>query len=225
MTDKQMQAEKTAAAHRKIQAEVDAKPKPPEKEEAPQTGARKYRVPPFAKQHQPKPGSEEDLNRQPRYDAPFYNGSGKLEGKVAIVTGGDSGIGRSIAVLYAREGAEVAIIYHAEQTRLAIADEGKEALLISGDIKSRQFCKEAFAEVLKKFGRLDVLVNNAAFQLHVDKFEDLTEEHFDRTLKTNLYGMFHMCQEAVPHMRSGAAIVNNGSITGYRGTRRCSITR
>ena len=85
--------------------------------------------------------------------------------------------------------------------------------------------KEAFAEVLKKFGRLDVLVNNAAFQLHVDKFEDLTEEHFDRTLKTNLYGMFHMCQEAVPHMRSGAAIVNNGSITGYRGTRRCSITR
>jgi NAD(P)-dependent dehydrogenase (short-subunit alcohol dehydrogenase family) len=228
MSDKQMQAdvqaEKTAAAHRKIQSEIDAKPKPPEKEEAPQTGARAYPVPPFAKQHQSKPGSEEDLDPQPMYDAPFYKGSGKLEGKVAIVTGGDSGIGRSIAVLYAREGAEVAIVYlseheDAEQTRLAIADEGKEALLISGDITSRQFCKQAIAQVVAKFGKLDVLVNNAAFQLHVDKFEDLTEEHFDRTLKTNLYGLYHMCQEAVPHMKEGSAIVNNGSITGLQGNK------
>lgn len=228
MTDKQMQAEtqaeKTAVAHRKIQSEIDAKEKPPEKDEPPQTGARKYPVPPFAKQHQPKPGSEEELEPQPMYDAPFYKGSGKLEGKVAIVTGGDSGIGRSVAVLYAREGAEVAIIYlseheDAEQTRLAIADEGKEALLISGDITDRAFCKDAIAQVVKKFGKLDVLVNNAAFQLHVDKFEDLTEEHFDRTLKTNLYGMFHMCQEAVPHMKSGSAIVNNGSITGLQGNK------
>ena len=228
MTDKQMQAEmqaeKTAVAHRKIQSEIDAKEKPPEKDEPPQTGARNYPVPPFAKQHQPKPGSEEELEPQPMYDAPFYKGSGKLEGKVAIVTGGDSGIGRSIAVLYAREGAEVAIIYlseheDAEQARLAIADEGKEALLISGDITDRTFCKDAIAQVVKKFGGLDVLVNNAAFQLHVDKFEDLTEEHFDRTLKTNLYGMFHMCQEAVPHMKSGAAIVNNGSVTGLQGNK------
>jgi NAD(P)-dependent dehydrogenase (short-subunit alcohol dehydrogenase family) len=228
MTDKQMQAEiqaeKTAVAHRKIQSEIDAKEKPPEKDEPPQTGARNYPVPPFAKQHQPKPGSEEELEPQPMYDAPFYKGSGKLEGKVAIVTGGDSGIGRSIAVLYAREGAEVAIIYlseheDAEQTRLAIADEGKEAMLISGDITDRAFCKDAIAQVVKKFGGLDVLVNNAAFQLHVDKFEDLTEEHFDRTLKTNLYGMFHMCQEAVPHMKSGAAIVNNGSVTGLQGNK------
>ncbi len=228
MTNRQMQAEaqaeKTAAAHRRIQSEIDAKPKPPEREEPPQTGARKYPVPPFAEQHQPKPGSEEELEPQPMYDAPFYKGSGKLEGKVAIVTGGDSGIGRSIAVLYAREGAEVAIVYlseheDAEQTRLAVADEGKEALLISGDITDRAFCKDAIAQVVKKFGKLDILVNNAAFQLHVDKFEDLTEEHFDRTLKTNLYGMFHMCQEAVPHMTPGSAIVNNGSITGLQGNK------
>ncbi len=158
------------------------------------------------------------------YDAPYWKGSGKLEGKVAIVTGGDSGIGRSIAVLFAREGAEVAVIYlseheDAEQTRLAVADEGKECLLISGDIKSREFCADAVAQVVKRFGRVDVLVNNAAFQLHVDRFEDLTEEHFDRTLKTNLYGMFHMTQEVVPHMKSGSTIVNNGSVTGLMGNK------
>jgi NAD(P)-dependent dehydrogenase (short-subunit alcohol dehydrogenase family) len=158
------------------------------------------------------------------YDAPYWKGSGKLEGKVAIVTGGDSGIGRSVAVLFAREGAEVAVIYlseheDAEQTRLAVADEGKGCLLISGDITKRDFCREAIQQVLDKFGRLDVLVNNAAFQLHVDRFEDLTQEHFDRTLKTNLYGMFHMSQEAVPHMGSGSAIVNNGSVTGLVGNR------
>ena len=229
MTQKQMQAEarqaeKTAAEHRKIQQKIDARPEPEEKDEAPQTGAREYPVPPFAKQHQPKPGSEEDLEPQPMYDAPYWKGSGKLEGKVAIVTGGDSGIGRSVAVLFAREGAEVAVVYlseheDAEQTRLAVADEGKECLLISGDISDRDFCSKAVGEVVYKFGRLDLLVNNAAFQLHVDRFEDLTEQHFDRTLKTNLYGMFNMCQEAVPHMRPGSAIVNNGSVTGLMGNK------
>ena len=228
MTQKQMQAdiqaERTAAEYRKIQSEIDAKEKPPEKEEAPQTGARDYPVPPFAKQHQSKPGSEEMLEPAPMYDAPYWKGSGKLEGKVAIITGGDSGIGRSIAVLFAREGAEVAVIYlseheDAEQTRLAVADEGKECLLISGDIEDRRVCADAVAQVVEKFGHVDVLVNNAAFQLHVDKFEDLTEEHFDRTLKTNLYGMFHMSQEVVPHMKSGSSIVNNGSVTGLMGNK------
>lgn len=228
MTQKQMQAdaqaEKAAAEYRKIQSKIDAKEPPPEKEEAPQTGARKYPVPPFEEQHQPKPGSEEDLEPAPMYDAPYWKGSGKLEGKVAIITGGDSGIGRSIAVLFAREGAEIAVIYlseheDAEQTRLAVADEGKECLLISGDIKNREFCADAVAQVVEKFGRVDVLVNNAAFQLHVDRFEDLTEEHFDRTLKTNLYGMFHMSQEVVPHMKSGSTIVNNGSVTGLMGNK------
>jgi NAD(P)-dependent dehydrogenase (short-subunit alcohol dehydrogenase family) len=229
MTQKQMQsearqAERTAAEHRKIQQKVDEKSEPQEKDEAPQTGARKYPVPPFAEQHQPKPGSEEELEPAPMYDAPYWKGSGKLEGKVAIITGGDSGIGRSVAVLFAREGAEVAIVYlseheDAEQTRLAVADEGKECLLISGDISDRDFCRKAVGQVIYKFDRLDVLVNNAAFQLHVDRFEDLTQEHFDRTLKTNLYGMFHMSQEAVPHMRPGSSIVNNGSVTGLMGNK------
>jgi NAD(P)-dependent dehydrogenase (short-subunit alcohol dehydrogenase family) len=218
------QAEKTASEYRKIQSQIDAKEPPPEPKEPPQTGARKYPVPPFAEQHQSKPGSEEMLEPAPMYDAPYWKGSGKLDGKVAIVTGGDSGIGRSVAVLFAREGADIAVIYlseheDAEQTRLAVADEGKECLLISGDIKSRQFCAEAVEEVVKKFGRVDVLVNNAAFQLHVDRFEDLSEEHFDRTLKTNLYGMFHMSQEAVPHMKPGSTIVNNGSVTGLMGNK------
>jgi NAD(P)-dependent dehydrogenase (short-subunit alcohol dehydrogenase family) len=219
-----LQAEKTAADYRRMQSEIDAKPPTEEAKNAPQTGARKYPAPPFEEQHQPKPGEEENLDPAPMYDAPYWTGSGKLEGKVAIVTGGDSGIGRSVAVLFAREGADVAIVYlseheDAEQTRLAVADEGRDCMLISGDIANRQFCAEAVDEVIQRFGRVDVLVNNAAFQLHVDRFEDLTAEHFDRTLKTNLYGMFQMCQEAVPHMKPGSAIVNNGSVTGLLGNK------
>jgi NAD(P)-dependent dehydrogenase (short-subunit alcohol dehydrogenase family) len=222
-----LKAEKTAADHRKLQREVDgqdAQEGEEKKEGAMQAGARRYPEPPFPKQHQPKPGSEAALDPAPMYDAPFYEGSGKLEGKVALITGGDSGIGRSVAVLYAREGADVAIVYlseheDAEETRLAVADEGKECLLISGDISDAAFCKTAIQQVVDKFGRLDVLVNNAAFQLHTAEFEDLTEEHFDRTLKTNLYGMFHMSKASVPHMKPGSAIVNNGSVTGLMGSK------
>jgi len=177
MTDKHMQAEaqqaeKTAAEHRKIQAKIDARESPPEKKDAPQTGARQYPVPPFEEQHQTKPGSEELLNPAPMYDAPYWKGSGKLEGNVAIITGGDSGIGRAIAVLFAREGAKIAIVYlseheDAEQMRLAIANEGQDCLLIPGDVTDREFCEAAIDQTVQKFGRLDVLINNAAFQLHV----------------------------------------------------------
>jgi NAD(P)-dependent dehydrogenase (short-subunit alcohol dehydrogenase family) len=224
-------AERTAAQQRKIQREVDAKDKTEKEEKAQaktsgamQAGARKYPAPPFPEQHQTKPGSEEMLEPAPMYDAPFYKGSGKLEGKVALITGGDSGIGRSIAVLYAREGADVAIVYlseheDAEATRLAVADEGKECLLLPGDISDPKFCEEAVASTVKKFGRLDVLVNNAAFQEHVADFEDLTIEHFDKTVKTNLYGMFFMSKAAVKEMKPGSAIVNNGSVTGLMGNK------
>jgi NAD(P)-dependent dehydrogenase (short-subunit alcohol dehydrogenase family) len=224
-------AERTAAEQRKIQREIDAKDKADkdeggkkEKKGAMQAGARKYPEPPFPEQHLPKPGSEEMLEPQPMYDAPFYKGSGKLEGKVALITGGDSGIGRSVAVLYAREGAEVAIVYlseheDAEQTRLAVADEGKDCLLISGDISNEGFCEEAVRKTVEKFGQLDVLVNNAAFQLHTVEFEDLTLEHFDRTVKTNLYGMFFMSKAAAREMKPGSAIVNNGSVTGLMGNK------
>jgi NAD(P)-dependent dehydrogenase (short-subunit alcohol dehydrogenase family) len=227
LTQAELQAERTAAEQRKIQQEVDRKQKPKESKEkqgAMQAGARRYPQPPFAKQHQPKPGSEEALVPTPMYDAPYYKGSGKLEGEVALITGGDSGIGRSVAVLFAREGADIAIVYlseheDAEETRLAVQDEGRKCLLISGDISERTFCEDAVAQTVKEFGRLDVLVNNAAFQLHVDDFEDLSEKQFDETLKTNLYGLYYMCHAAIPHMEPGSAIVNNGSVTGLLGSR------
>ena len=156
------------------------------------------------------------------YDAPFYKGSEKLPGKVAIITGGDSGIGRSVAILFAREGANIVIVYlnehnDAETTKLAVEKEGRQCLLIPGDVRNRDFCNEVVKKTMKEFGKVDVLVNNAAFQLHVSHFEDMTEEHFDCTIKTNLYGYFHMAQAAVKQMKPGSAIVNTGSVTGLLG--------
>jgi len=156
------------------------------------------------------------------YDAPHYKGSEKLLGKTALISGGDSGIGRAVAVLFAREGADVAIAYlnehrDAEQTKKAVEKEGRRCLLLSGDVADPEFCKAAVERTTNEFSRLDVLVNNAAFQEHVTDFEDLTEAHFDRTLKTNLYGYFHMAKAAVPHMKPGSAIVVTGSVTGLLG--------
>jgi NAD(P)-dependent dehydrogenase (short-subunit alcohol dehydrogenase family) len=218
---------KTAKTHRRIQRQVaraDRK-RPREKlEGAMQAGARVYPVPPFPRQHLPKPGREAVLDPPPLYDAPFWQGSGKLRDKVALITGGDSGIGRAVAVLFAREGADIAIVYldeHADaaRTQEAVEREGRRCLLIAGDVARRKFCFDAVAKTVKAFGKLDVLVNNAAFQLHVSRFEDLTETHFDKTMRTNLYGYFHMAQAAVPHMGNGGAIVNNGSITGINGSK------
>lgn len=222
----EMAADAVEKQHR-IQAQVnraDAE-KPPEPEPgAMQAGARAYPVPPFPQQHQAKPGDEAVLEPAPMYDAPFWRGSGKLDGKVALVTGGDSGIGRAVAVLFAREGAHVAISYlseheDAEETRLAVADEGRRCLLIPGDVASEDYCRNAIAAVIEGFGKLDILVNNAAFQYHAAGLEDLTTEHFDTTLKTNLYGYFFMAREAVKHMEPGAAIINTGSITGIDGSK------
>lgn len=226
-------ADAVAAQHRKIQREVEAKDardderekdKPTEQARAMQAGARRYPEPPLPPQHQAKPGVESELHPAPMYDAPFYKGSEKLKDKVAIVTGADSGIGRAVAVLFAREGADVAILYlnedsDARETAAAVINEGRRALCISGDVSSRAFCREAVKRVLDAFGRIDILVNNAAFQLHVPQLEDLTEEHFDKTLKTNLYGYFFMAQACAPHMKEGAAIVNSGSVTGLQGNK------
>ncbi|CAN5146738.1 SDR family oxidoreductase [soil metagenome] len=219
------EAADTAQAERDIQAKIDRTDKHAKPEEkAPQTGARRYPVPPLPKQHQAKPGSEVSLDPQPMYDAPYYLGSQKLKDKVAIVTGGDSGIGRSVAVLFAREGADVAIFYldehqDAKVTQAAVENEGRKCIAISGDVADAAFCRDAVAQVVKAFGKLDVRVNNAAFQEHVNAFEDLTEEHFDRTLKTNLYGYFHMAKAVVPHLKEGGAIVNTGSVTGLLGNK------
>lgn len=217
-------AEKIADQERKIQAEIDAKgSKGGEKsDKAVQAGARKYPEPPFPEQHQVKPGEEFRLDPAPLYDAPFWKGSGKLEGMAAIITGGDSGIGRSVAVLFAREGCDVAICHldeekDAEDTRAAVEAEGRRAIVLKGDAADSAFCEAAVKATLDAFGRLDVVVPNAAFQEHVEALEDLTLEHFDRTLKTNLYGYFNLVKAAVPHLKQGGSIVMTGSVTGIMG--------
>lgn len=213
-----------AAKQRRIQKHIDSKPARKSVSRPMQAGARKYPVPPFPKQHYPKPGMERVLDPSPMYEAPFYKGSQKLEGKTALITGGDSGIGRAVAVLFAREGADVAILHLAEKgdaevTRKAVENEGRRCLVLSGDVSKRSFCEKAVARVVREFGSLDILVNNAAFQIHADSFDDLSEEHFDTTVKTNLYGYFHMAKAAVPHMKYGSAIINTGSITGIDGSK------
>jgi NAD(P)-dependent dehydrogenase (short-subunit alcohol dehydrogenase family) len=191
-------------------------------EGAMQAGARVYPAPPFPKQHLQKPGEESALDPAPMYDAPYYRGSGKLDGKVAVITGGDSGIGRAVAVLFAREGADVAIVYlnehgDAQATKDAVEKEGKRCTLHAGDVGEPDFCRGVVAEVMDTFGRLDVLVNNAAFQIHTVAFEDIPIEQFDLTLRTNLRGYFNMAQAAVPHLPQGGAVVNTGSVTGLEG--------
>jgi NAD(P)-dependent dehydrogenase (short-subunit alcohol dehydrogenase family) len=226
MKDFAKDAEAVAKDERAIQKKIDGidrKGAGGGKQEAMQAGARKYPVH-FPAQHLEKPGLEEDLLKEPMFDAPHYKGSEKLAGKVALVTGGDSGIGRSVAVLYAREGADIAVAYlnehaDAEKTREAVEKEGRRCILLSGDVADPKFCAAAVDETVKAFGRLDILVNNAAFQQHVQELADLSEEHFDRTLKTNLYGYFHMAKAAVPHMAPGSAIVMCGSVTGIEGSK------
>ena len=221
-------AEETAAAERAIQSNIDrkdkAQPKQEKKTGAMQAGARLYPEPPLPAQHLKKPGNESDLELAPMYDAPHYKGSEKLQDKVALITGADSGIGRAIAVLYAREGADIAVAYlnehgDATETKKAVEKEGRRCIVIAGDVADPEFCKEAVSRTVKELGKLDVLVNNAAFQEHVIDFEDLTDAHFDRTLKTNLYGYFYMARAAVPHMKPGAAIVMTGSVTGLLGNK------
>ncbi len=221
-------AEAISRVERAIQRHVDQKEKRArrgrKKPRATQAGARIYPAPPLPKQHLAKPGREGDLTLAPMYDAPHYRGSEKLLDRVALVTGGDSGIGRAVAVLFAREGADVAVAYLDEHddaavTKRAVEKEGRRCILLAGDVADPKFCKYAVKRTVAQLGKLDILVNNAAFQEHVDRFEDLTEQHFDRTLKTNLYGYFHMAQAAVPEMTKGSAIVMTGSVTGLLGNK------
>ncbi|WP_439623148.1 SDR family oxidoreductase [Gemmata sp.] len=181
---------------------------------------------PLPPQTQSGPGLESQMTPRPQYLAPDYPGSGKLKGKAALITGGDSGIGRAVAVLFAREGADVAIVYlkeeqsDAEETRAAVEKEGRKCLLLPGDVTDFGSCRDAVEKTVKALGRLDVLVNNAAYQKQQDEFEDITLEQFDRTFKTNIYGYFHMVKAALPHLKEGASVINVGSVAGVRGTGR-----
>jgi NAD(P)-dependent dehydrogenase (short-subunit alcohol dehydrogenase family) len=187
---------------------------------------REYPVAPMPAQHQEPPGIEARLEPRPKYEAPTYKGSGKLSEKVALITGGDSGIGRAVAVLYAREGAKVGIIYKPEEerdareTERAVKKEGSEALLLPGDVTNSDFCREAVDRVIDEYGKIDVLVNNAAVQKDLESVEDITEEQWDRTFRTNIYGYFFMVKAVLPYLKPGAAIVNTGSITGLEGSKK-----
>jgi NAD(P)-dependent dehydrogenase (short-subunit alcohol dehydrogenase family) len=179
--------------------------------------------PPMPKQHQEYPGIEAKVHPRPQYMAPLYKGSGKLKGKVALISGGDSGIGRAVAVLFAREGADVAIMFlpeeqrDADETRDAIGGEGRRALLLPGDVTDPDYCEDCVDRTFNELGSLDILVNNAGFQKNQDSIEDISLEQLDRTFRTNFYGYFYLAKAAVPRMKRGACIINTGSITGLEG--------
>ncbi len=174
-------------------------------------------------QEQPEPGKEGLMNPRPEYRGEDYKAAGKLEGKVAIITGGDSGIGRSVAVLYAREGADVAILYldqhqDADETRTVVEQYGRRCLTFAGDVADRGVCRKVIDETLAAFGKLDILVNNAAEQHPQEKLEDISEEQWEKTFRTNIFGMFQMTKAALPHLGKGASIINTTSVTAYKGS-------
>lgn len=174
-------------------------------------------------QHISEDEGEADLNLQPRFMAPDYKGSQKLLGKVALITGGDSGIGRAVAVLFAREGADVAIAFHtssedAEETCRHVQDEGQRCLMLQGDVRDTTWCEEAVSRTVQTLGGLDILVNNAAFQKHAGSIEDIDDDRLRETWETNLGGYFRLTRAALPHMKQGSSIINTGSVVGLRGS-------
>lgn len=186
---------------------------------------RQYPAAPMPPQTQPQPGLESRMKPRPQYQAPDYQAAGKLKDQVALITGGDSGIGRAVAVLYAREGADVAIIYlpeeesDAEETRRAVEAEERQCLLIPGDVRDPDFCAKAVQSVVDSFDRLDILVNNAAYQQTAGSLMEVSEEQWDHAFRTNIYGYFHMAKAALPFLREGASIINTGSIVGLEGSK------
>jgi len=220
-------AARVAARQRRLQDQEKAKDvrasKKAAKKKVTQAGARKQPTK-MPAQTIAKPGNEHELSLSPRFLAPDYVGSGKLKGLRAIVTGGDSGIGRAVAVLYAREGADVAVLHldeheDADVTRQHVEQEGGRCIVIAGDVRDPKFCNRAVKQVAKAFGGIDILVNNAAFQLHCHRLEDLDDAHLQETLQTNIGGYIQMARAVLPHLGEGSSIVNSGSETGLFGSK------
>jgi NAD(P)-dependent dehydrogenase (short-subunit alcohol dehydrogenase family) len=213
--EKQTAQERRRAARERSESNGD--------DAASQLGQREYPENPLPKQHLRKPGLERDLDPAPLYEAPAYRGAGKLQGRVALITGGDSGIGRAVAVLFAREGADIAIGYldeheDAEETQRAVEAEGRTAILIPGDVAVSSYAEHAVRRTVDEFGGLDILVNNAAYQQHQKALEDITDDQLERTFRTNIFGYFYMARAALPHLGEGGVILNTGSVTGIDGS-------
>ncbi len=171
-----------------------------------------------------QPGIEEQMNPRPIYDNPSYIGSGKLTGKTAIITGGDSGIGRAVALAFAKEGANVSIVYFDEHedaklTKQIVEAQGVKALVISGDVGNEQFCHQAVQQTFDAFARLDILVNNAAEQHYQESIENISANQLHRTFQTNIYSQFYFVQAARPYLKQGSSIINTASIVAYKGSR------
>lgn len=176
-----------------------------------------------AQEQERQPGLESEMNPKPLYIKPDYKAAGKLDGKVALITGGDSGIGRAVAVHFAREGADVCIVYldeneDAQETKRLVEQEGRKCLTIAGDVGSEQFCQEAVNRAAQELGKLDILVNNAAEQHPQESLSDITGEQLERTFRTNIFGYFYMAKAALPHLQSGSTIINTSSVTDYKGS-------
>jgi len=175
-------------------------------------------------QHQrQQPGREHKMKPQPRAEGEKYRGSGKLQDKVAIITGGDSGIGRAVAIAFAKEGADVSVVYLEEQkdaneTMRLVGERGRKCLLIEGDVGQEEFCRKDVEQTEKEFGRIDILVNNAAEQHPQDSIEKITEKQLERTFRTNIFSLFFMAKAAMKHLKKGAAIINTASVTAYKGS-------
>ncbi|HEU4754375.1 MAG TPA: SDR family oxidoreductase [Armatimonadota bacterium] len=178
----------------------------------------------FPPQHQDRePGIQADMVPQPVVEDPKYRAAGKLEGKVALITGGDSGIGEAVAILFAKEGADVAIVYlnehgDADRARKRVEELGRRCILISGDVGDEAFCRKAVEQAVREFGHLEILVNNAAEQHPRQSLEEITAQQFERTFRTNIFGYFFMAKAALPHLKPGSAIINTASITAYQGS-------
>ena len=183
-----------------------------------------YPKPPFPAQHQRKPGLESRISPRPVYEGRQYRPAGKLEGMKALITGGDSGIGRAVAVFYAKEGADVAIVYlrqeqsDAEETLAAVEALGRRCVLIPGDVSDAEFCRKAVDRAAKELGGLDILVNNAAYQQSRESLDEIDDDEWRRQFDVNIHGYFYLAKAALKHMKPGSSIINCGSVVGFRGS-------